>query len=125
VRAIDFDQQSYEGRKIMYLPQFFKENTPIVEMCSKLLTTESLRQYQTEERALMARRVRAARYRLKALIDCMRADEISTSEKTQQLKDDLNHHHHTDLFSRCQSMGDVVRLNLRLMLLGQNRSVKF
>ena len=26
IRAIDFDQQSYEGRKKMYLPQFFKEN---------------------------------------------------------------------------------------------------
>ena len=26
IRAIDFDQQSYEGRKNLYLPQFFKEN---------------------------------------------------------------------------------------------------
>jgi len=26
IRAIDFDQQSYEGRKNVYLPQFFKEN---------------------------------------------------------------------------------------------------
>ena len=34
VRAIDFDQQSYEGRKNMYLPQFFKENRMIVEFCS-------------------------------------------------------------------------------------------
>ncbi|MGN6568931.1 MAG: hypothetical protein ACTHJ0_13305, partial [Flavipsychrobacter sp.] len=30
IRAIDFDQQSYEGRKNMYLPQFFKENYPFV-----------------------------------------------------------------------------------------------
>ena len=26
IRCIDFDQQSYEGRKNLYLPQFFKEN---------------------------------------------------------------------------------------------------
>ena len=26
LRAIDFDQQSYEGRKNLYLPQFYKEN---------------------------------------------------------------------------------------------------
>ena len=26
IRAIDFDQQCYEGRKNIYLPQFFKEN---------------------------------------------------------------------------------------------------
>ena len=31
IRAIDFDQQSYEGRKNLYLPQFFKENIPLVE----------------------------------------------------------------------------------------------
>jgi hypothetical protein len=28
IRAIDFDQQSYEGRRNLYLPQFFKENLP-------------------------------------------------------------------------------------------------
>ena len=32
IRAIDFDQQSYEGRKNLYLPQFFKENRPLVEL---------------------------------------------------------------------------------------------
>jgi len=121
VRAIDFDQQSYEGRKTMYLPQFFKDNLPIVQMCGALLTAESVRQYQTEERALMARRVRAARYRLKDLIDCMRQDEVSTPEKIQQLKTDLNQHHHTELFNRCRTMGDVVRLNLQIMLLGKKK----
>ncbi|GGF19624.1 hypothetical protein [Hymenobacter cavernae] len=121
VRAIDFDQQSYEGRKTMYLPQFFKDNLPIVQMCGELLSPESVRQYQTEERALMGRRVRAARYRLKDLIDCMRADEISTSEKIEELKGELNRHHHTEHFNRCRTMGDVVRLNLRLMLLGRAR----
>ncbi len=29
IRAMDFDQQSYNGRKNYYLPQFFKENTPL------------------------------------------------------------------------------------------------
>lgn len=65
VRAIDFDQQSYEGKKTMYLPQYFKDNRAVVQLCSKLLTAESIRQYQTEERTLMARRARAERYRLK------------------------------------------------------------
>src|SRR5215471_356351 len=32
IRAIDFDQQSYEGRKNLYLPQFFKENYPLVQL---------------------------------------------------------------------------------------------
>ena len=30
LRAIDFDQQSYEGWKSFYLPQYFKENNPII-----------------------------------------------------------------------------------------------
>jgi hypothetical protein len=32
IRAIDFDQQSYEGKLKLYKPQFFKENFPIVKM---------------------------------------------------------------------------------------------
>src|SRR5471030_462787 len=37
IRAIDFDQQSYEGRKNLYLPQFFKENIAFVELCMQHL----------------------------------------------------------------------------------------
>ena len=32
VRAIDFDQQAYEGHLRMYLPQFFSENSQVVEL---------------------------------------------------------------------------------------------
>ncbi len=117
VRAIDFDQQSYEGRRSMYLPQFFKDNRPVVDLCTQLLTPETQRQYQTEERSLMARRARSERYRLKALLDVMRRDELSSDEKTRQLAQDLNHYHRTTLFDRCRSMGDLVRQNLKLMLL--------
>ena len=117
VRAIDFDQQSYEGRRSMYLPQFFKDNRPVVDLCTRLLTPETQRQYQTEERTLMARRARSERYRLKALLDVMRADELSSPEKIRQLAQELNHHHRTAQFDRCRSMGDLVRLNLKWVLL--------
>ncbi|WP_375416723.1 hypothetical protein [uncultured Hymenobacter sp.] len=117
VRAIDFDQQSYEGRRSMYLPQFFKDNRPVVDLCMELLTPETQRQYQTEERTLMARRARSERYRLKALLDLMRRDELAPPAKIQQLSRELNHFHRTTHFERCRSMGDLVRLNLKLMLL--------
>ncbi|SNR71801.1 MULTISPECIES: hypothetical protein [Hymenobacter] len=116
VRAIDFDQQSYEGRKSMYLPQYFKDNRPVVDLCSRFLKPESIRQYQTEERVLMLRRVRLERYRLKALMDCMRRDDLAPTEKLQQLRLELNHHHGTTKFDHCHTMGDMVRLNLQLML---------
>ncbi|WP_426490703.1 hypothetical protein [Hymenobacter sp. 102] len=124
VRAIDFDQQCYEGKKNMYLPQFFKDNRAVVMLCSQLLTPESIRQYQTEERTLMARRVRSERRRLKDLIDCLRHDDVSPPEKVDQLKQQLNQHHHTQQFSRCRSMGDVVRLNLKIMLLAPNKALE-
>lgn len=117
VRAIDFDQQSYEGRRSMYLPQFFKDNRAVVDLCTQLLTPETQRQYQTEERTLMARRARSERYRLKALLDVMRGDELSSASKTRQLSQELNQHHRTTQFDHCRSMGDVVRWNLKVMLL--------
>jgi hypothetical protein len=32
IRAIDFDQQCYEGRKKLYFPQLYKENSDYVEL---------------------------------------------------------------------------------------------
>ena len=112
VRAIDFDQQSYEGRRSMYLPRSFKDNAPVVEMCAQLLKPETVRQYQAEERALMARRARAERHRLKALLDVMREHDLAPPDKVAQLKAELNRYHHTEAFDACDSMGDLVRQNL-------------
>jgi hypothetical protein len=81
-----------------------------------LLKPESLRQYQAEERTLMARRARAERHRLKALLDVMRRQELAPTEKIDELKGALNRYHRTNKFDHCDSMGDVVRLNLWLML---------
>ncbi len=124
VRAIDFDQQCYEGKKNMYLPQFFKDNRKIVQLCGRLLKPETIRQYQAEERTLMGRRARSERHRLKDLIDCLRRDTISPREKVNQLKQELNRHHGTKQFSRCRGMGDVVRLNLKMMLISPKKVLK-
>ena len=35
IRAIDFDQQSYEGKFNVYRPQFFKENFKMVDLVSE------------------------------------------------------------------------------------------
>ncbi|TXK46817.1 hypothetical protein FVR03_10345 [Pontibacter qinzhouensis] len=118
VRAIDFDQQSYEGRKSMYLPQFFKDNNRVVDLVVNLLDKQAIEQYRSEERTLLYRRLRmkTVRYRLKELVDCMRVDTISTPEKVEQLKKELAKHHKTDEFLKCNSMGDLVRLNIKTVL---------
>lgn len=116
IRAIDFDQQSYEGRKNLYLPQFFKENIPLVETVMKSLNKDSIEQYQTEERTLMAFRVASTRHRLMQLLNIMSKDAISTPEKITQLKNELGAYFHNNSFYKCTSMGQVVKRQLKQTL---------
>jgi len=117
IRAIDFDQQSYEGKKNMYLPQFFKENWPAVKLCLKSISQETAIQYQKEERALIAKRLRSSRYRTKDLLDIMVKDNISTPEKVVQLKTELAEHFKDPSFLKCRNMGEILKKNLKVTLL--------
>ncbi|MGE5520752.1 MAG: hypothetical protein ACM3VS_12550 [Candidatus Dadabacteria bacterium] len=116
VRAIDFDQQSYEGRKNLYLPQYFKENKAIVDLTLKHLNKDSIEQYQAEERTLIAYRLAVARYQIMDLLNIMAKDTISTPEKTNQLKGELAEYLNSKLILRCKTMGDLVKQTLRCML---------
>lgn len=116
VRAIDFDQQCFEGRKKMYLPQFFKENLPIVKFCIETMNPETTQQYQLEERTLMKQRWILAEKKINKLIRCVKADKISTPEKTEQLKSELNNHHKVSSFKACKKMGEVLYHHMELML---------
>jgi hypothetical protein len=113
IRAIDFDQQSYEGRKNLYLPQFFKENLPFVDLSLKYLNKDSIEQYQAEERTLIAYRMAASRYRIMDLLNIMMRDTISTEEKRDQLKNELAEYYQHKQFLRCKTMGDLVKQVLR------------
>ncbi|GIV33474.1 MAG: hypothetical protein KatS3mg031_1009 [Chitinophagales bacterium] len=116
IRPIDFDQQSYEGKKTMYLPQFFKENNPIVKMCMELMTPETYRQYQNEERTLVSHRMKAERTRIRDLLNCMKKDTLSRPEKIAQLRSELARHHKEPSFEKCQTMGEIVEHQLKVML---------
>jgi hypothetical protein len=116
IRAIDFDQQSYEGKLKLYKPQFFKDNYPIVQMTLDVLNTNSIKQYQAEERTMMAFRVAASRYRLKALLDIMCTDNISTEEKVRQLSAELSEYTTHPVYRRCTNMGQVVKTHLKNLL---------
>ena len=90
IRAIDFDQQSYEGRKNLYLPQFFKENNALVQMTLQHLNKESIEQYQAEEKNIDGISCGCLRFRLMELFNIMSKDDISIPEKIEQLKNELN-----------------------------------
>jgi hypothetical protein len=116
IRAIDFDQQSYEGRKNLYLPQFFKENKSFVDAVIKSLDKESIAQYQAEERTMIAFRLSSSKYRVKELLDIMHDDTISKPEKMLQLREELSSHFKQKNFLKCNTMGDVVKEQLKQTL---------
>lgn len=114
IRAIDFDQQSYEGKKTLYMPQFFKENYPLVKLVQRHLTLENIEQYQKEERTLIARRSKSAHIRLNNLLMVMESDTISLPEKVTQLREELAAHYEDDGFLKCYSMGAIVRRSIAI-----------
>lgn len=116
IRAIDFDQQFYEGKKTLYMPQFFKENRPFVELAMRYLNPEVVKQYQQEERALIARRIKTQRHRIKDLRDVIRTDKVSTPEKVTQLGSELAQHYNDAVFARCTTMGEIIERSLKRLL---------
>ncbi len=112
IRAMDFDQQSYNGRKNFYRMQFFKENTSLALFCSKHLRLETANQYQREEQTLMLQRAELAATRLGLLLSEMERDTISTPERVQSLREALAEHYGRREYLRCESMGALVRENL-------------
>jgi hypothetical protein len=116
LRAIDFDQQSYEGRKNFYLPQYFRENNPIIFLGIQHMEPETVKQYQLEERSLIAARARVESGRLRELLAIMRTDEISDQEKIASLRAELAAHHENAVFLGCHTMGDIVDANINLLL---------
>jgi len=109
IRAIDFDQQSFEGRKNIYFPQYYKENKSYVELAMKHMSAETVEQYKLEERALMAKRLRLAKYQVKKLMEAMVHDELSLPKHIALLKKDLAKHYADPSFLKCIRMGEIVQ----------------
>ena len=108
IRAIDFDQQCYEGRLKVYMPQFLKENNKYVEMVHNNLRPESVEQYKKEERSTIAKRILRSKDRVNQLLSCMIKDSISPKEKIEQLKKDLFEYTKDVRFKKCNSMGEIL-----------------
>ena len=115
IRPMDFDQQSYDGRPSFYRPQYFKENTSLIEFGKKHMDVQSMRQYQAEERALIALRMNVERDRLDSLLDAMVHEPLAPPDKIAQLRSSLAEHHGHKRFLRCETMGEIVRTSLDLV----------
>jgi hypothetical protein len=112
IRAIDFDQQSFEGRLRIYRPQFFKENYPMVKLVGDKLLRDSVDQYKVEERSIVAKRILSSGDRLRKLVEIARKDTISLPENVDQLKKEI-YDLTLDLhFKKCRRMGEILDLAL-------------
>lgn len=118
IRAIDFDQQSYEGRRAIYMPQYFKQNNPIISLGVNHMAPELEMQYQKEERSLIATRLksRSSGQAIKDLLEAMVCDEISTPNNVYQLKQELAYLYKENDYLKCRNMGEIVKTSLQMVL---------
>lgn len=116
LRPMDFDQQSYEGRKNIYLPQYFKDNKELVDLAQELMSNEVAEQYMKQERVAMKKRFLAAKQRTKSLLRRMNKDVISSKENIENLTKELAKYHLNDNFLSLKNMGDILTLHIELKL---------
>jgi hypothetical protein len=115
LRAIDFDQHCYEGDFKIYLPQYFKENNPIINLGFKSMSPVLELQYQKEERTRLLTRVKAAGGQLETLLDAMRGEELAPDENIKQLRVGLAELYKDDTFLQAQTMGDLIVSSLKML----------
>lgn len=110
IRAMDFDQQSYEGKLKVYRPQFFKDNFLFVDMVQTQLGNQSVEQYKKEERSALAKRLKSSPNRINNLLTCMKNDHISSKTNIETLKKELIEYTHDKEFKNCVCMGEILQV---------------
>ncbi|MFD0991218.1 hypothetical protein ACFQ1R_14015 [Mariniflexile jejuense] len=115
IRAIDFDQQSYEGKFNIYRPQFFKENLKMVELVSETFQKLSIDQYKIEERSILVKRLKSYHDRIDKLLESMSEDNISNDEYVDLLKHTIYNYTKDKKFKRCKNMGEILKNALNFL----------
>ena len=115
IRAIDFDQQCYEGNFKLYKPHFFKENYLFYQLVKDKLKQNSIEQYQNEERSILVKRLVGAEERLNDLLVAMKSMELSPKEKLEELKKETFKFTSDVNFKKATSMGEIIEAALNFM----------
>ena len=116
IRAIDFDQQCYEGNLKVYRPQFFKENKYIMNLVKDRLDSSSVNQYKTEERSIIAKRILSSESRTKKILKCMCSDNISSKENILLLSNQIFKLTKDVHFNNTKNMGEIIRATFNHVL---------
>ncbi|MEX2232428.1 MAG: hypothetical protein WD824_09725 [Cyclobacteriaceae bacterium] len=115
MRAIDFDQHCYEGDLKIYMPQYFKENNPIINLGFKSMSPVLELQYQKEERTRLLIRAKAVDGQLEMLLYAMRDEELSTQENVLRLRSALARLYEDNEFLKANTMGELVATSLQML----------
>jgi hypothetical protein len=115
LRSIDFDQECYEGSSRIYMPQYFKENNPIIDLGFKSMSLVLELQYQKEERMRLRNRVVTSYGQLSSLLNVMVSDTLSTPENVTQLKSELSELYQDNDFLNCHSMGEILKTSFHML----------
>lgn len=116
IRAIDFDQQSYEGKRSIYMPQYFKQNNPIIQLGVGAMTVETVHQYQQEERNMIAYRYKASQRKVKDVLEAMKKEQLAPQKNVISLAEDLAFYYKKEAFKDCKSMGEILEMSLDNLL---------
>jgi hypothetical protein len=116
VRAIDFDQQSFEKRCKIYLPQFYVDNLFYVELVQRAIPMETIQQYQKEEKSLLKKRYLNDKYQIDYLLEVIKKDTISFEDHVDNLRQELAKFHTSSAFLKCKNMGEILEENIKTML---------
>ncbi len=115
IRPIDFDQQSYEGQFKIYHPSSFKDNDKMVNIVQKYLTEGAIKQYQLEERSMIAKRILNNYNRLVNLLNSMKSDTISSKKNIEILKSEIFEFTNDINFKNSTNMGEILESGLRFV----------
>ena len=116
IRAIDFDQQCFEGNLKVYRPQFFKENKQVMNLVKDKLDSKSVDQYKIEERSIIAKRILSSENRTKEILKCMMSDNISTKENVNILSKQVFSLTKDKNFNNVINMGEILRGSFNYVL---------
>ena len=116
IRAIDFDQQSYEGEFSLYRPQLFDDNEPIVNLVKNKLLVGSINQYKIEERAVVVKRLLGSKNKINNLIESMKFDKISSDKKVNKITQQIYYLTKDNSFKDLNSMGEVMEKSFNYLI---------
>lgn len=115
-RAVDFDQQSYDGDMLAYFPNSYEENKVYQNLVDEYLSSGSVEQYKLEERSLIAKRATSEWVRLEDLLACMKTNRISSDANINSLKLAIYKLAHDVEFKKSTSMGGIIQAAVNFVI---------